>query len=88
MHFILSAKNLMRIVYKSLEISCVTFVGNEVNEVAFLGNEVTSDEIKVSFEEIVVSVSLKTGRSIEMSDQSSVVVLVDFVPDDLPSGVT
>lgn len=82
----------MRIIYKSLEISCVafpSFVGIEFNEVAFLGNVGMSfEEIKVSFEEEIVSVSLKTGRSIEMSDQSSVVVLVDFVPDDLPSGVT
>lgn len=51
----------------------MAFVGSGVNEVAF--------------EEIKLSVSLKVGKSIEMSDQSSVVVVVEVVPADLPRGV-
>lgn len=51
----------------------MAFVGSEVNE--------------VTFEEIKLSVSLKVGKSIEMSDQSSVVVVVEVVPADLPRGV-
>lgn len=71
MHFIFFDEDLR--IYKSLEISCVAFVGSEVNE--------------VTFEEIKLSVSLKVGKSIEMSDQSSVVVVVEVVPADLPRGV-